>query len=103
MRQLTLQEKAAMPDCLCPLPHTMVRPKPSKKTYIVPIVIFLLFVYIVWALWPLGALWLIGIYGVLALGGMVWRALKGHSIKCILVWGPVGALYTIGEAVLTGI
>lgn len=99
--KLTNKQKANMDDCICPLPSGMHRKKASAKALIIPIVIFLIFLWIIWALSPVGALWIVGIFGVLAIFTMIWRLLRGHTIKCTLVWGPVAVLYTMGEGVVS--
>ncbi len=88
-----------MADCSCKLPAGMQHQKLSKKAVIIPFVVFGVALYIVWALWAPGALWLLGIWGVLVVGNLVFRLVRGHSVWCSVKWSPVAALYNIGEGV----
>lgn len=75
----------------------------SKKAIILPFVIFGLALYLFWALWPPAVLWLLGIYGVLLIGTLVARLIRGHSLGCALKWSPTAALYVIADGIATGL
>lgn len=71
----------------------------SKKAIIIPFVVFGVVLYIVWVLWAPGAWWLLGIYGVLVVGNLIYRLVRGHTLWCAVRWSPVAALYIIGDGV----
>ena len=81
----------------------MQRKPLSKKSIIIPFVIFVLALWFMWALWAPALWWLLGIYGVLVVGVFVYRLLRGHTLWCAVRWSPVAALYIIGDGIATGI
>jgi len=97
--RLSDPQKAAMEDCICPLPNGMYRRKASKKAVLVPLSIFGILTLLLGLLWPPAALWLLAILGALSVFSILYRVIRGHSWRCVLIWGPVAAIYMIGDGI----
>jgi hypothetical protein len=97
--RLSHKQKAAMSDCICPLPGGMHRHKVSKKAVIIPLIMFGVVMLLLGLLWPPAALWVLGILGALSAFSIMYRVIRGHSWRCVLIWGPLAAIYMIGEGI----
>lgn len=84
---------------MCPLPPGSEPRKTSLKALLIPLIAYVSLVGVVALVSTTGALWLLGIYCTLAILSMIYRAIRGHNLKCVLIWGPVSALYWIGDGI----
>ncbi|HYG83799.1 MAG TPA: hypothetical protein VD907_02900 [Verrucomicrobiae bacterium] len=101
--RLSAAERAQMKTCVCPRKVPGVTPSPSARTLGRFIIGFVILDGLLALFLPLVALIIFGIIFAFGVFSSCWYLIRGHSLKCALLWGFAGWILFLVDGIIGSI
>jgi uncharacterized paraquat-inducible protein A len=98
--RITAQKRDRMTDCACPRSSKITKPErdaPKAAYILMAASVSVLLVVAVFSLWI--ALIIGSIIAAFSLLSICWRLIRGHGLRCALLWGPTSVMTKLIEGV----